>query len=166
MILPRVINDLCRFPKWLVDNLVLTKDQSLTVDGWALADHGDLMIGEIAMNGRKPDVFYRVPSPSIAKIFPGMTTQRWQDSALCFTTSMSAQRKLDHFLIVDVGRSIYSTDGRMSTFPYGHGWTRHMWSPIHHGWLLTQGSTKFMVYVMVRRDCRIHAQRSIANLLW
>jgi SAM-dependent methyltransferase len=71
MIHPRMIYDLCRYPMWLIDSLhVDNTNRTIIVDGWALAPHGDLMLGELSLNGRKPNEFQRRPSPELAKIFP------------------------------------------------------------------------------------------------
>ncbi len=148
MLHPRMISDLCRFPMWLIDELNFSKDGSVSINGWALADRDDLMTGEIAMNGRKPDVFHRVHSPAIANVF------RWHGN-----TEMAGYRAVFH--------NVEPDKEELLRFSYRGRWTKdafNQWQDIYfplRAWLdrayiepvgarmgRTQGSTKFLAYVM------------------
>ena len=148
MLHPRVTRDLCRFPKWLLDDLVFAPDRSLTATGWALPYHGDLMVGEIAMNGQKPDTFQRTASQAIANLF------RWDDNT-----------ELAGFRVTF--RNVVPNSAGYLRFSYRGRWTLdsfNRWQDIHfplQAWLersyiepdpprmiRTQGSAKFLAHVM------------------
>ena len=148
MLQPRVIHDLCRFPMWWIDELSFTQDKSIVIDGWALAVNSDLMIGEIAMDGRKPDVFQRGPSPALPSLF------RWHEN-----TETARYRAVFH--------GVDPTASEILRFSYRGRWTLdpfNRWQDIYfplRAWLAhsfvepdgpqmtrTQGSANFLRYVM------------------
>jgi trans-aconitate methyltransferase len=148
MLHPRVIFDLCRFPMWLINGISIAPNRQVTVDGWALPDRGDLMVGEIVMNRRKADFFQWRESPDMAKAF------KWHEN-----TEVARFRAVFHNVDIDTEEMLrFSYVGRWSRDPFNRwqdiyfplqAWRNKLFAePDGPRMKRTQGNTDFFWYVL------------------
>lgn len=69
MTMKSVFNDLCRYPQWQIDNIIVEGD-TVRIVGWALPFHEDYSNVDILLNGNRPIDLKWGDLPGIEKIFP------------------------------------------------------------------------------------------------
>jgi hypothetical protein len=145
---PSIIYNLCPFPIWCMDLVTVEPDQPIVASGWAVAHPDYLAIGEIALNGRKPDRFHWSAAPDIVQVLPWFQNQASRFSASFENRELSAKTDLKFSLVRGLTHEPFNR-WQDVYFPLRTWITKSYMAPNAASMARTQGNDSLFQYVLL-----------------